>query len=182
MFVESYGDTYMGKRRHHHHHHSAARFIVFAVLAVVFFPVLARVAMGVLAVAVAVPLVILGLGIAALSLAFVAVLLGGPVYLLFRLFFAGRHQRQAEYDEPRAQPRVQGPVSLAPDALLRRRYVAGELTYQQFQAGMTDVLKERFQRGELGVSEYEAELDKLLEPARRVDTRIDPAVAGSLRR
>jgi hypothetical protein len=45
---------------------------------------------------------------------------------------------------------------------------------------MVDLLKERFARGELAVTEYEAELEKLLEPAQHVDVGRDPAVAGTL--
>ena len=127
--------------------------------ALVSLPLIALVLLSVL-VALAIPAVIL------------AVIFGGPAYLLYRLFGRSRRSREAEPAAPAAP--------LAPEVRLRRRYVAGELTYDQFRTGMVDLLKERFARGELAVTEYEAELEKLLEPARHVDVGRDPAVAGTL--
>ena len=46
---------------------------------------------------------------------------------------------------------------------------------------MVGYLKDRCARGELGLSEYEAELEKVLGPARTLDVAHDPAVTGRLR-
>ncbi|MGH2355074.1 MAG: hypothetical protein ACRDI2_19710 [Chloroflexota bacterium] len=131
--------------------------------------------MGMLGALVATPFVLLTLLVAllavALPFAILAAVFGGPLYLVYRLAGGGRRRRSDEDDE----------VTLSPEVLLRRRYVAGELTYQQFQTGMVDVLKDRFARGELPISEYEAELEKLLQPARHLDVTRDPALAGALR-
>jgi hypothetical protein len=131
----------------------------------------------------ALPFVLLALAIGimgmALPLVIVGAIVGGPFLLLYRLM--GYGSRRADEDEidfvrlPARWSRDEG--SLAPDTVLRRRYVAGELTYQQFQAGMVGLLKERFARGQLAVTEYEAELEKLLKPARELDAARDPALA-----
>jgi hypothetical protein len=51
----------------------------------------------------------------------------------------------------------------------RRRDVAGEVTFQQFQTGVVGLLKDRYVRGELLLAEYEAYLNRVLQPARRLD-------------
>ncbi len=128
---------------------------------------------------VSLPLIALVLLITLLALAIPVIILaaifGGPVYVLYRLFGRGHRAR-----EPREAEPIATTPPLSPEARLRRRYVAGELTYEQFRTGMVDLLKERFARGELAVAEYESELEKLLEPARHIDVGHDPAVAGTL--
>ncbi|MBI3972894.1 MAG: hypothetical protein HY332_16580 [Chloroflexi bacterium] len=142
----------------------------------VFFPV------TLLSAVVALPFVVLGMLLSLLALAIPLVVLtaifGGPLYVLYRVLrsergtVAGsRRERRMEVDAP-----------LSPDARLRRRYVAGELTYQQFQAEMVTLLKERYTRGDLTLSAYEAELDDLLKRARRLDVNRDPDLADDLRR
>ena len=125
----------------------------------------------------AVPFVLLALLVAAgvmlLPLAILASLFGWPLVLLYRFTSLGRNNARA--------PVAKGldTVAVAPpaDALLRRRYVAGELSYDQFQAAMLDLLKGRYARGEIVLFEYERELDRLLAPARRLDVKRDPALA-----
>lgn len=134
---------------------------------------------------VATPFVLLALAIAlvamALPLVIVGGILGGPFLLLYRML--GYGSRRGDDDEsdfvrlPGRWSREETPV--APDALLRRRYVAGELTYDQFRTGMVELLKERFAQGQLGMTEYEAELEKLLKPARDLDAAHDPALAAA---
>jgi hypothetical protein len=138
---------------------------------------LALLPVGLLAIAIVVPVLLLALVITlvafALPVGILAAIFGGPAYLLYRLLGGGRRPAPAE-------PGGAG-AGLSPETVLRRRYVAGELTYQQFQAGMMDLLKERFARGELAVSDYEAELEKLLRPARYLDVTRVPALADAPR-
>jgi hypothetical protein len=63
-----------------------------------------------------------------------------------------------------AERRAEAPA----DVLLRRRYLAGEIGYLEFRDGMIDLLKGRCARGELALGEYEAELERLLAPARHL--------------
>ena len=118
-----------------------------------------------------VPILLIVLVTVVLALALPAAILtgifGAPLILLHRL---SRHAREQddEEDEP----------SVDEDALLRRRYVAGELSYQEFQATMLGRLKDRYARGLLPLPAYEAELEKLLAPARHLDPARDPALAA----
>lgn len=140
-------------------------------------PAIALIAVPVTMVAtvIASPFVILALLVGllgmAVPLAILAAVVGGPLYLMYRLAVRGR--RHGGWSEGELGD------DLPADALLRRRYVAGELTYTQFQSGMVDVLKERVTRGELALLEYEAELEKLLQPARHFDIARDPQLAGA---
>ncbi|HEX2036763.1 MAG TPA: hypothetical protein VHS99_21495 [Chloroflexota bacterium] len=133
---------------------------------------------GVVGAVVAAPFLLIGLAVAIVStavpLAVMAAVLGGPLYLMYRLL--SPDERSSRPSQTRAME-----PALSPEAILRRRYVGGELTYQQFQSRMVDLLKERFARGELPMAQYEAELEKLLEPARRLDVSRDPTLAGSFR-
>ncbi|MBI3973646.1 MAG: hypothetical protein HY332_20415 [Chloroflexi bacterium] len=115
----------------------------------------------------------------AFALLVLLLVLGGPLYLAYVLL---RSAVQAETRPWQSDEALEPPASVAPDAVLRRRYVAGELTYQEFQGAMVGLLKERFKRGELAVMEYEAELEHLLRPARHLDVRGDPTIADAQRR
>ena len=121
------------------------------------------------------PFMLLGLVIAMLTIipfwAFLALVVGGPLYLIYRFAAAGQRGRSSQAGAIDAR-------AFTPETLLRRRYIAGELTYEQFRSGMIDLLKERFARGQLALSEYEAELDKLLKPARHLDLSGDRSLAG----
>ena len=55
---------------------------------------------------------------------------------------------------------------LTEEQRLRRRYIAGELTDSEFQLAIMMLGKERVTRGQLSLSEYELELDRLLSRAR----------------
>ncbi len=68
---------------------------------------------------------------------------------------------------------------LSPEAALRRRSVAGDLTYLEFRDGMVALLRERCARGELALADYEAALDDLLRPARHLDVGRDPDLAAA---
>jgi hypothetical protein len=109
----------------------------------------------------------------ALPFAILAAMFGGPLYLVYRLTGGRERSRRGDGEDD--------DDLLPEDARLRRRYVAGEITYAQFQEGMMGLLKERYTRGALPLAEYEAELEKLMAPARYVDVKRDPAVAGAPR-
>jgi len=99
------------------------------------------------------------------------VLVGGVGYLGYRQLRGGRRA------EPHASAASDLPAAeLSPAEVLRRRYIAGELTNEQFQSQMIDLLKGRFERGELDLHEYEYELGRFLEPERH----LDPAAADPL--
>ncbi|MBI3979674.1 MAG: SHOCT domain-containing protein [Chloroflexi bacterium] len=51
---------------------------------------------------------------------------------------------------------------LLPEEMLRERYAAGEITRQQYQEALVDVLKGRYVLGELDLAEYELRLGRLL--------------------
>jgi uncharacterized membrane protein len=70
--------------------------------------------------------------------------------------------------------------SLPPETILRRQYVAGTLTYEQFQTSMLDLLKQRCARGELSLAEYEVQVEHLLRPVRQFDVHHDPTLARRL--
>lgn len=127
---------------------------------------------GMAAAVVATPFAIVGLGVGLLTLVLPLLVLGavfgGPLYLVYRLL-----------DGRQRVPALEG-AGITPEGLLRRRYVAGEITYAEFQDSMLVCLKERFARGEIALAQYEAELDKLLQPARRLDVARDPFIAGTL--
>ena len=80
-----------------------------------------------------------------------------PAWLFWRASKDERSRRnRSEHDyEPLADADREA-------ARLRRRYVAGQLTDEQFRVGMLANLKERFAAGSLDVSEYEAEVARLL--------------------
>lgn len=46
--------------------------------------------------------------------------------------------------------------------LLRKRYARGELTRQDYQQGLVDVLTDRYVQGEIDLGAYEARLARLL--------------------
>jgi uncharacterized membrane protein len=113
--------------------------------------------------------IVLSLLGALLPLAIVAAIFGGPFYLLHRLTRRADGAVHADDDD----------VELGPEALLRRRYVAGELAYDQFRDGMMDALKRRYAAGQISLGEYEREVDRLLAPARLLDVKGDPSVASA---
>lgn len=127
---------------------------------------------GMAAAVVAAPFAIVGLGVGLLSLLLpllvLGVVFGAPLYLVYRLL-----------DGRRRMP-VPEESSITPEGLIRRRYVAGELTYTEFQDAMLALLKGRFTRGEIALAQYEAELERLLQPARHLDVARDPSLAGTL--
>ena len=127
---------------------------------------------------VSLPFLLLGMvllvAVVALPFAILAAVFGGPLYLLYRI--GGARSRSAEAyeldDEDEALPA---------DALLRRRFIAGEMTYDQFQREAVALLKDRYARGAIKLTEYEVELEKLIAPARILDVKRDPALAGAPR-
>ena len=128
---------------------------------------------------VALPFILISLAIALLSMALpfavLGTVFGGPFYVIHRLLSRAGGGGEGDDEEDLVG-------RLGPEGLLRRRYVAGELTYEQFRTGMLESLKGRFTRGEMNVTQYERELQALIEPARVLDTRTDPAVAGAVMR
>jgi|GEM_PF-1124980 len=120
---------------------------------------------SVLAAVVAVPFLLVSsvlavvviVAVLALVVAAAAGVIGVPAWLFWRASKEDRERRdQAGHDAD------------APDdaereaARLRRLYVAGQLTDDQFRVGMIANLKARFAAGSLDVSEYEAEVARLL--------------------
>jgi uncharacterized membrane protein len=143
------------------------------------FMALVLVPAGAIGTVVALPFLVLALVIALISVALpfgiLTAILGGPFYVFHRLTRRAGDAEDVDQDDDE-----DAPVRLGPEGILRRRYVAGELTYTQFRDGMLDTLKRRFAVGDLNVTQYERELQLLIEPARVLDTRNDPAVAGTL--
>jgi hypothetical protein len=101
----------------------------------------------------------------------------GAVFRAPLLALAGR-LAAAESGPPPAPAPAPAPP-LPAEVVLRRRYVAGELGYEEFREGMTGLLRERYARGELALAAYEAALDELLRPARHLDVRGDPGLAAA---
>ena len=95
-------------------------------------------------------------------------------YLVFRRITSSvpRRSYAADYEcrcAPEAddvRPVLPRSAELSGEQRLRRRYVAGELSESEFQLGMIVLAKERFTQGHLSLSEYEVQLDRLLERAR----------------
>lgn len=93
----------------------------------------------------------------ALVIAAAAGVIAVPAWLFWRASKEDRVRRdRAEHDE---EPLEDADREAA---RLRRRYVAGQLTDDQFRVGMLANLKARFAAGSLDVSEYEAEVTRLL--------------------
>jgi hypothetical protein len=71
-----------------------------------------------------------------------------------------------------ARPHSDGPdgpqvaSGLTPELRLRRRYLAGDMAYADFQSAMLAVLKDRYARGDIGLIDFETEVERLLRPAR----------------
>ncbi len=127
------------------------------------------------------PFLVLGLALlvalVALPFAMLAVVFGGPLYMLYRVGSArSRSVREYDFDDEGDEDEA-----LPADALLRRRFIAGEITYDQFQREAVALLKDRYARGAIKLTEYEVELEKLIAPARVLDVKRDPALAGAPR-
>ncbi len=127
---------------------------------------------GMIGALVATPITVLALALMVLSMALPVLVLGAvfgaPLYLVYRLV-----------NGPGRTPALED-AGVTPEAVLRRRYVAGELSYAEFRGEMLTCLKGRFASGELALSQYEAELEKLMQPARHLDVARDPLVFGTL--
>lgn len=61
----------------------------------------------------------------------------------------------------RAQQRTRA-RSVSPDQLLRVRFASGEITRQQYQDALVDILKDRYIRGEIELNEFDDRLTRLL--------------------
>jgi hypothetical protein len=119
---------------------------------------------GMAAIVVGAPFAVLALLTASLPLLALGLAFGAPLFLAHRYLGA------------QGQPAPRLPA----DVTLRRRYVAGELSYAEFQEQMLAGLKERYAQGELRLEEYEVEVERLLRPARELDAGRDPSLSGSL--
>ena len=118
---------------------------------------------GMAGILVGAPIALIVLLTIALPLLVAGLVLGGPMVLAYRLAGAGRP------DAP----------GIAPEVSLRRRYVAGELSYAEFRDTMLDRLKERYAGGELRLAEYESEVERLLRPGRQLDAGRDPSLSDA---
>ena len=138
------------------------RFFVVAALLIWVLPKVVT-ALGVtIATLVAVPFLLVAsvLAVAAIIviLAVAVAVAGGVIALpawLFWRAYRERRGREARDEEPIDDAEREA-------SRLRRRYVAGQLTDDQFRDAMLAHLKRRFAAGSLDVSEYEAEVSRLL--------------------
>ena len=90
----------------------------------------------------------------AVAVAVAAGVIALPAWLFWRAS-RERRERAARDDEPLDDADREA-------SRLRRRYVAGQITDDQYQIAMLANLKARFATGALDVSEYEAEVSRLL--------------------
>jgi hypothetical protein len=118
---------------------------------------------GMVTAVVATPVALLALLTMALPLLVVGLTFGVPMVLAYRMLDRGRP----------------GAPGLTPEATLRRRYVAGELSYTEFRDTMLERLKERYAGGELRLAEYELEVERLLRPGRQLDAGRDPSLSDA---
>lgn len=93
----------------------------------------------------------------AVAVAVAAGVIALPAWLFWRASRDDRERREraARDDEPLDDADREA-------SRLRRRYVAGQITDDQYQIAMLANLKARFATGALDVSEYEAEVSRLL--------------------
>jgi energy-converting hydrogenase Eha subunit C len=124
---------------------------------------------GMIGAVVGAPFALLAMAVALAGMALPLAVVLGPLYLAYRVV-DGRRQAQEL-----------AMASIPPEVLLRRRYVAGELSYAEFQDEMLTHLKESYARGAIALAAYEAELDRLMRPGRQLDAAGDPSLAGALR-
>jgi lysylphosphatidylglycerol synthetase-like protein (DUF2156 family) len=115
------------------------------------------------------PVAALALALALAGMALPLAVVLGPLYLAYRVVDGNRRAQEL------------ATASIPPEVLLRRRYVAGELSYAEFQDEMLAHLKESYARGAIALPAYEAELDRLMRPGRLLDAAEDPSLAGALR-
>jgi uncharacterized membrane protein len=71
---------------------------------------------------------------------------------------------------PRGYPRR---VALSPTEVLRDRYARGELSQNQYREALLDLLKDRYARGEIDLEDYEARSQELLVDGRPKKRGID---------
>ena len=141
------------------------RFFVVAALLIWVLPKVVT-ALGVtIATLVAVPFLLVAsvLAVAAIIviLAVAVAVAGGVIALPAWLFWrASRDDRERRGREARDEEPIDDAEREA--SRLRRRYVAGQLTDDQFRDAMLAHLKRRFAAGSLDVSEFEAEVSRLL--------------------
>jgi uncharacterized membrane protein len=114
------------------------------------------------------PFALIGLLVMALPLLTTGLIVGVPLVLVYKMMGA---QRRGDPADP----------AFTPEARLRRRYVAGELSYAEFRDTMLERLKTRFAEGELRLAEYEAEVERLLRPGRQLDAGRDPSLSDARR-
>lgn len=124
--------------------------------------VVGMVAAPFLAVAAVLSLLTMSLPLLTVGLAF-----GAPLFLAYRALDARR-------------PKSLDSAEMPAEVTLRRRYVAGDLSYEAFRSGMLDCLKERVTAGRLSLADYEAEVERLLLPGRQLDAGRDPSLSGTL--
>jgi hypothetical protein len=111
------------------------------------------------------PFALIGLLVMALPLVTTGLIVGVPLVLVYKMMGAQRR----------------GDPAFTPEVRLRRRYVAGELSYAEFRDTMLERLKTRFADGELRLAEYEAEVERLLRPGRQLDAGRDPSLSDAWR-
>lgn len=96
---------------------------------------------------------------------------------------APRRVRFDDYDEGEERdgtPTRPAASGLSPEQWLQRRYVVGELTHAEFERRMMDVIKMRFENGQLSLTGYEREIEQLIARS-RVASALDAPANGQLR-
>lgn len=140
------------------------RFLIVAAVLIWLVPKLVAPIGVALAAVVAVPLLLVASIVAVALLAVVLAAAAGaaglfavPAWLVWRASRDDRERRQRDAFDRQAidEPDREG-------ARLRRRYLVGQLTDDQFRDAMLSHLKKRFAGGSLDVAEYEAEVSRLL--------------------
>lgn len=104
-----------------------------------------------------------GVALAAVAVALFGATLAAPFLLskwLLQALFARRFG--AQHGHAHRHGRAANAPAADDSAVLRRRYVAGEISEQEFRIGLVDLLKEQYVRGELDTWEFEQRLERVL--------------------
>ena len=145
----------------------AWRAVVAVILLGVFIPAVIGPVIGLVAGLIALPFLAVIAGIAlvvlliglAVSAAVAAGMIGLPAWLLWRA------------SRPKGETHEEQRTRELPEDGLKRRYLAGTLSHVEYRDEMLAVLKNQFARGEIDVSEYEAEVEHLIRASQNADRR-----------
>ena len=102
-------------------------------------------------------LLLLGLAIAG---AVAAGIIGVPAWFIWRA------------SRPKDENRERQRTPELPEDVLKRRYLAGNLTHLEYRDEMLAILKGQFARGDIDVNDYEAEVEHLIRASQNADRRL----------